>query len=79
MPGSVPSASGGTLQPDSGPCTASFDWHYCGFSLGDILMLCYELYPSWIGLNLLCILICICRFMAGGRVLAGFLETVSHG
>jgi hypothetical protein len=37
-------------------------------------MLCYRLHNSWIGLKLL--YICLHLFMAGGRLLAGFLENL---
>jgi hypothetical protein len=53
---------------------SSSNRHHCSFSLGDFLIHRYRLHHSWIGLNLLCI--CLCHFVAGGHLLAGFLETL---
>jgi hypothetical protein len=59
------------------PLPQSSDRHHCGFFLGDFLMLHYGMHHSRISLILHCI--CLRRFVAGGRLLAGFLETLSCG
>jgi hypothetical protein len=50
IPRSSPSASGSAPQPalDPAPLPQSSNWHYWGFSLGDLLMLLCGLHHSWI-------------------------------
>jgi hypothetical protein len=51
----------------------SSDWHRWGI-LGDFLVFRCGLHHFWIVLNLVCI--CLHLFVAGGHLLAGFLETL---